>query len=471
MLVLFLGLIGVKNSLVISSARPSNGACTWTPSSPTAGDTLVITYDPSVGTIDAAVTSLNMHWEMVVDGNKFESVPSQSMWPAGTSVNTWIAPSTAITPMTNKSDGTWEVSFTLSYMVDELIVWFVGGGVTDKPGDGWIIESQLKSARIFPVSPAFNNPKFVKPGGSAEFIVNASSSATNWDVSAIGKSDTPISLSASATFDSTKNNWALSVTIPSSIPLGLYDLQYQATIGEKVRTHVEYNSLSVISAYKTDYWIIVISDQQHFRDGSYSGDKDTTSGDGNFTQVLKVLDLLDPEFILCAGDMTEWCDEIAMENQKKWIIDYLDVPMFSIPGNHDEFENTGSSGNHEYGSGRGVWQRIFGPSHWTFMYGNHYFATGFSDDQHVLNIPGESDWIQDVITNAPSSATMKTYMQHHPIDERYYGTSENVDIADDIKTWLKSGKFDYFLNGHQHSDRYSVLDGITHIGTDNCVGS
>ena len=62
-------------------------------------------------------------------------------------------------------------------------------------------------------------------------------------------------------------------------------------------------------------------------------------------------------------------------------------------------------------------------------------------------------------------------MMHHPIDERYYGTSENVDIADDIESWLKSGKFDYFLHGHMHSDRYSELQGTTHIGTDNAVGS
>ena len=60
-------------------------------------------------------------------------------------------------------------------------------------------------------------------------------------------------------------------------------------------------------------------------------------------------------------------------------------------------------------------------------------------------------------------------MMHHPVDERYYGTSENVDIADDIKSWLNQGNIDYFLHGHMHGDYYSELQGTTHIGTDNAV--
>ncbi|MHA2253539.1 MAG: metallophosphoesterase family protein, partial [Candidatus Kariarchaeaceae archaeon] len=472
------GLIGINSAIKISVAHVAANGCTWTPSDPAVGDLIEIVYDPSIGTIDASVEAIDMHWYMVVKGGKFpKTVPSQSMWPEGTTAGTneqinWGGPDQAITPMVRQTDGSWKVNFTLSDVPDELVIWFKSGSTKDdNSGGNWIIESPLKTARIFPVSPAFNNPVFATPGGSAELIVNASDSATDWAVYATGKSDTPIPLSPSASYDATKGQWKISVSIPSTMTLGLYDLQFDATINEGTSTKIEYHSLSVINETKDDYWFIVISDPQHFRDGSYSGGKDDLTGDGNVTEVFEMLNLLDPEFIIMTGDVTEWTDEVAMQNQKKWILEYLQVPIFILPGNHDEFEKTGSTGNHEYGSGKGVFQRIYGPMHWTFMYGDHYFASGFSDDQHIQNVLGEEAWIKDVITNTPSSASMKTFTTHHPLDGRYYGTTEEIDIASDIKSWLNTGKFDYYLHGHMHGDYYSELSGTTHIGTDNCVGS
>ncbi|MHA1973762.1 MAG: metallophosphoesterase family protein [Candidatus Hodarchaeales archaeon] len=462
---------GLSNNKTLTSASILAERCTWTPSNPIAGELVEIFYDPTGGPIDPGVSSIYMNWQMIVDGNKFPAVPSQSMWPNDTTVNSWLAPSEAKTLMNKLDNGSWTVNFTLSEIPDQLVVWFSSGATVDKPSGGWVIDTFLKTGRIFPIKPALDNPLFVIPGSSAELIVNATESATDWKIFAESKSESPISLNPSASYDSEKEQWVISVTIPESMTIGLYDLRYEAIFDSTTSSRVEYNSLSVIDEVKDDYWFVIMSDPQFFRDGSYSGNKDATTGDGNYTEVLTILDLIDPEFIILPGDLTEWCDEIAMKLHKELVVDYLDVPMFMIPGNHDEFEKTGSTGNHEYGSGRGVFQRIFGPSHWTFMYGDHYFASAFSDDQHILNVPGESDWIQDVITNVPASATMKSFIMHHPLDERYYGTSENVDIASDILSWLKTSKFDYYLHGHMHTDVYSELQGIVHIGTDNAIGS
>ena len=223
--IFLLGIVGISSNITLTSASPSAGRCNWNPLYPAAYDLLTITYDPTGGPIDPGVSEIDMHWQMTVEGNKFPAVPSQSMWPENTTVDNWLGPSKAITPMVKNASDIWTVNITFSYMPDDLLVWFVSGATTDKPGDGYRIDSILKTARITPLNPAFNNPAFATPGSSSTFIVKANENATSWSVKATGKSDTDIDLSPTATYDAANEYWSIVATIPSGTPLGLYDLQ------------------------------------------------------------------------------------------------------------------------------------------------------------------------------------------------------------------------------------------------------
>ena len=85
---------------------------------------------------------------------------------------------------------------------------------------------------------------FTSPGTSSTFIVEANETASDWSVKATGKSDVDIDLSPTATYDAVNEYWSIQVDIPSDMPLGLYDLQYEATINDFSYAQTEYNLLA-----------------------------------------------------------------------------------------------------------------------------------------------------------------------------------------------------------------------------------
>ncbi|MHA1332051.1 MAG: metallophosphoesterase family protein [Candidatus Hodarchaeales archaeon] len=478
-LLLFTLLASPFGSYKLDSVKGAAGTCTWSPSEAEPGTTITITYDASGGPL-AGTSDVELVWYMDVFPNKFGVPPSQDMWPENSTLLAPIAPRDVVSPMINTGTDQWQIEIPLNRVFDTLVVSFRSGTTYDRNDNNyWRIDSAIKDERIEPFSPSFISPLFAIPGNTVHFYVNASTSATSWQVQITDKLESPLNLNPTASYDDNLKLWDLTVTIPDNLQYTLYDLKYSATINGHSRYREEPNSLSIIENFKTNYTFVIFSDPQHFRDGSYSEDRNLQSGEGNVSLIAQEIDLINPDFVLLLGDLVEWTDEIAYANAKKWYTKYLDVPMFIIPGNHDGFLGTGS--NYEYGSGIGVYQRYFGQRHFKFSYGTHYFVGGYSADREMnpdtITNPRakriaqiEWDFIQDSLNNAPEGTTTKFFMMHHPLSPNYATSDESVDLRDDILNLLSTNNFNYYLHGHMHQDKYDVYNGITHIGTNNAVG-
>jgi hypothetical protein len=94
-----------------------------------------------------------------------------------------------------------------------------------------------------------------------------------------------------------------------------------------------------------------------------------------FSQAVKQLNLLQPEFVVSVGDLIEGYTENKARLTKEWrefqtYVSRLEMPFFYVPGNHD-------IANKVQGK---LWEEKFGRSYYDFTYRNTLFVVLNSDD-------------------------------------------------------------------------------------------
>ncbi|MHA1978335.1 MAG: metallophosphoesterase family protein [Candidatus Hodarchaeales archaeon] len=479
--IVFLLITGVSNIQDVNGKITADDPVSWTPSIPNVGEEVTIFYDPSAtnAVLTPSAENVSLVWGMYVRGNQlltnkpFGAVPpSPEMWPEETEV---LAPYRfAKSPMTkDETSGLWSISILLNDKPDYLTCYFEDAiGNQDKNNNAyWLVNSQLLEDRISVLSPTFAEPLILVKSSGVVAKVNASITASNWQLTLSGVGN-PIEPPITSVFNS--GVWEISFTAPSGI--GLYDMNFSALLDGNIQFDWEPNSLKVIETFKSSYTFAVFGDPQFHRDGSAGyAYRSQQTGIGNFTKILQEVNIVNPEFILVVGDLTEWTDEIALSNFKKWCNLYLDdIPVISIMGNHGDFEGTASLGIWEWGSGRGMWNNVIGPSTGIFRYGTHAFVRGDSSDrQYDVGTGIESyNFVMDSLDEI-SSAEMKFLMLHHPLVT--YGESDPEPIlssteSDAIVSKLQSIDADAYFHGHYHANLYTELGNLLHIGTTETGG-
>jgi hypothetical protein len=398
------------------------------------------------------------------------------MWPAGTEVDKAKSYIYVKTPMID-SAGKWTVSIVLNDKPDYLLLFFEdeAGTRDNNYGNYWFINSLLKAERISVKNPTFAQPLISMNASTINMEIKAPATATNWYLALDGVGDT-IEPTVDPAYSAANDIWTLTFTAPSQI--GLYDVNISASINGHERYDWEPNSLKLVDEIKSQYKFVVIADPQFHRDGSAGyAYRNEETGLGNFTDVLKELNILNPEFILCVGDLTEWTDEVALLNYRKWCDLYLDnIPIISLIGNHGDFEGTASTGVYEWGSGQGIWENIIGPTSGIFYYGTHAFirgdshSRGFNDakDDGIINY----NFVMSALDQV-ASADMKFLMLHHPL-AKYGNPSEEVIQSDTERNAIISKLQDIgataHFHGHLHADKYDKTGSVHQIGTTEAVG-
>ncbi len=474
-------LTGSSNTQGISGGTSADDPVSWTPSIPNVGEEVTIFYDPSAtnAVLTPSAENISLMWGMYLRGNQlltnkpFGAVPpSPEMWPEDTEV---VAPYRfAKSPMSkNGSSGIWSLSIILNDKPDYLACYFVDGvGNQDKNNNNyWLINSQLLEDRVTVLSPTFAEPQILLQSSQVTVKVNASESASNWHISlsGVGNSIEPVISSIFST-----ELWEITFNLPAAI--GLYDMNVSALIDGNTQFDWEPNAIKVVEEFKSSYRFVVFADPQFHRDGSAGHDfRSQKTGIGNFTHVLEEVNIVNPEFILVAGDLTEWTDEIALSNFKRWCNLYLDdIPVVSVMGNHGDWEGTASLGIWEWGSGRGMWNNIIGPSSGIFRYGTHAFVRGDSSDRQFDVGAGINayNFVMNSLDEI-SSADMKFLMLHHPLvtygepdPEPILSSTESTAIVNKLQTIGA----DAFFHGHYHANVYTELGDFLHIGTTETVG-
>lgn len=86
---------------------------------------------------------------------------------------------------------------------------------------------------------------------------------------------------------------------------------------------------------------------------------------GVFEDAVRKLNLLQPEFVVCVGDLIEGYSQDENQILHQWdefngFIDKLEMPFFYVPGNHDYTNEVMAR----------IWSEKFGPSYYHFLYKN-----------------------------------------------------------------------------------------------------
>ncbi len=108
-------------------------AATWTrPEYPNAGETITAFYDARLGTL-ADQGSIKLAWGIDAVGGEW-TLPPDSLWPDGTTADG----NAAVSPMANRGDQIWSVTFDTDSAFSSLHYKFVSGtNVDDNGGDNW----------------------------------------------------------------------------------------------------------------------------------------------------------------------------------------------------------------------------------------------------------------------------------------------------------------------------------------------
>lgn len=209
---------------------------------------------------------------------------------------------------------------------------------------------------------------------------------------------------------------------PDVGPAGLYDLQVSWTSPDGDGRDTQRRAVSVVDEHLDAPRVVVIADPsvgdprpiQEGAEDAAAGDPgslvektDRTAGasDGNgrwgaLKQVIDELNVVRPDFVLVAGDLTFGVHPRALpyEYEDAWrIFDRLEVPSFFSPGNHDlyAFDDYAGTGPHAV-DGLAMWEAYFGPA---------YYSVDVGADLHLVSL-NTFDWERRMPFPPPDFSTL-----------------------------------------------------------------
>jgi hypothetical protein len=169
---------------------------------------------------------------------------------------------------------------------------------------------------------------------------------------------------------------------------------------------------------------------------------------GIFEDAVRKLNLLQPEFVLCVGDLIDGKIEDKAQVTNQWnefdgIIKELQMPFFCLPGNHD-ISNAAMLD---------VWRSRLGRPYYHFTYRNVLFLCLDTEDPPSRQISAaQVDYFRQVL-ESNSQVRWTLVFMHQPVwqDNAGQGFSE-------IETMLADRPYTVF-GGHDHTCEKALRNG------------
>jgi len=325
------------------------------------------------------------------------------------------------------------------------------------------------SVRIF--DPVFGKPAFWLRQGSdaAEIHVSVSEtettrpagSAEEWEVwltKANGHDRFSVSVPVTSV-EKTGATYILKPSIPSDIPVDLYDLQVSLTSNDVIYDDTEPHAVKIIETIKDRYSIVHLTDIHVDDIRSFIFNCYESEGYKVIKKAIEMVNLLNPEFAVITGDVVfgvgyEW----EYEHLYSVMLGF-DVPVFMTIGNHDAI-NHDWQGSPERIDGMKAFNDLFAPVTYRTTYGTtEFFALNSMDwtPQERLGLGiinfnwygqlGEDQlsWFEDEL--AMSDAELRLVGFHHPPENSFAGTG-----AQEFMETARTENIDAVLTGHTHAD-------------------
>jgi len=165
-----------------------------------------------------------------------------------------------------------------------------------------------------------------------------------------------------------------------------------------------------------------------------------------YRTVKDINSLSDIAFVIVSGDVTEFGSYGELRTAK-CLLDELDVPYYTLPGNHDS--NWSESGTNDF-------LRVFGSETFGFEY-NGYKFIGLASGPNMRMGPGQIPrenltWFFEELENT-GTETPIIYVNHYPMDSGLNNWFEVMDAFHPYNVQL-------MLCGHGHSNRAMNFEGV-----------
>jgi hypothetical protein len=257
-------------------------------------------------------------------------------------------------------------------------------------------------------APLLSTPAIVRAGDSFALKIRVSGDKTLTEVvlDGVDNPETRISLPFAKKGEA-YGDAVFSATVPTGTPTALYDLAARFGTSQWDR---QLHAVKVIGDFKKEFDFVHITDI-HFNVNEVTGQDMERIRKRLFMDINK----LNPEFVVFSGDLgldPETYDRDYVHGYEMFA-QWLRVPMFMVPGNHEQYYAKAGENNPEI-DGRDYWTSNYGPTYRSFDYGA----------VHVVGI-NDFDWPQ-------------VWRERRGKDAMFFGTVINAVVGDEQMDWLKS---------------------------------
>ena len=168
---------------------------------------------------------------------------------------------------------------------------------------------------------------------------------------------------------------------------------------------------------------------------------------GVFASAMGKLNLLQPEFVLCVGDLIDGYTQDRAVLTGQWdefdgIVKRLEMPFFRVPGNHDITNPVMAE----------MWRKRYGPAYYHFVYGNVLFLVVNTEDTAPGTISDRQvAYMHKALAANPSVRWTMVFM-HQPVFSGGHAAWEKVEAA------LKARPHTVFAGHHHTYSKYRKHD-------------
>ncbi len=174
-----------------------------------------------------------------------------------------------------------------------------------------------------------------------------------------------------------------------------------------------------------------------------------------FSNAMHKINLLQPEFVMCVGDLIEGAttniDVLNKEfNEMDSFLNSLNMRFFRTPGNHDIGNNTMLD----------VYKKRYGSPYYHFIYKDVLFLIISTEDPPVTKITNEQvKYVEKVLKDNKNVRWTVVFMHQPMFQDDYKDRNGNWPK---IENMLKDRPHNLFC-GHYHGYKKTVKNGHTYI--------
>lgn len=175
---------------------------------------------------------------------------------------------------------------------------------------------------------------------------------------------------------------------------------------------------------------------------------------GIFEAAMAKLNLMQPEFVLCVGDLIEGYSEDPPTIQSEWaevegMVRSLEMPFFFVPGNHDVTNLTEVA----------EWQNRFGRLYYHFVYQDVLFLCLDSDDPPTDRISApQIDYVRQALQENPQVRWTLVFL-HKPLWTygQDTGWSQIEALLEGRPHTVFAGHYHTYAKDERNGSRYFIL--------------